>query len=96
MSELVKIKIKLEYEFVGRNIYGDKINEKLARDIFQANRREIIDEASQDFEFEASEVRSAKDLPIGYNEGCLPWMPSILHGDKESDLSIGEILKGQK
>lgn len=92
MSELVKIKIKLEYEIVGRNIYGSPIGQKLAEEIFRANRWEIMGEACSDFKFEISEIKNRQDLPSGYNEGCLPWI-SVMYGDKISEKTIGEILK---
>ena len=94
MSELIKIKIRMEYEIVGRNVYGDTDLKKLAGNIFRANRNEIMNEAlaSNGLEFTGIEISTKKDLPKGYDKDCLPWMPSIPFGDRNSDISIGELL----
>jgi len=92
--KLIKIKIELEYEIVGDDIYQEENIQHAAEGIFRANRRDIIDEAVDNMAIRitAKEIKTKADLPEGYTDKCYPWI-NVTFGIKEPGEKIGEILK---
>jgi len=87
-EKLVKIDFVIKYSVVGLNIYDCADLNKLAAEIFRANRDDIISEALEDnskatVEFTGTEIKTKEDLPDGYNHRCFPWL-SVTYGSKES------------
>lgn len=91
--KLLKIKINIEYEVVGDDIYIGNDIQKTGEGIFRANRNDILTEAMDNaVTIKVSEIKSKEDLPEGYTLRTLPWL-DVPYGYKKSEATIGEILK---
>ncbi len=91
--KLLRIKISVEYEVVGDDIYVCDNIQKSGEDIFRANRNDILFEAiaNDGLKVNVTEIKSKDDLPAGYTLRTLPWL-DVTFGDKNSDVEIGKIL----
>jgi hypothetical protein len=89
---LLRIKIELEMEIVGEDIYDSTNLGQAAEEIVCANRREIISEAVEHghFKLTATQIDGVNDLPPSYTLGTLPWL-RVVFGDKTQDRTIKEI-----
>jgi hypothetical protein len=91
--KLLRIRVTIDCEVVGDDIYVSDNPRKAGEGIFRANRDDIIREAldNGNFTLRVSEVKTKEDLPEGYTLQTLPWL-DVSFGDKNSDVPIGEIL----
>jgi hypothetical protein len=98
-EKLIRIDFTIKYSVVGLNVYNTEDLDKLAEEIFTANRNDIINESlefgTKSFtEFKGTEIKTKEDLPDGYNPRCLPWL-SVVSGSKDSE-TIGYYLGEKK
>lgn len=93
-EKLLKIKITIETEIVGENVYDSSNLKKVGREIFHANRDEIMDQAigSGDVDIEAEEITKLSELPLGWTGDSLPWAHAV-YGSKKEERKIKEFLK---
>jgi hypothetical protein len=91
--KLLRIKISIEYEVVGDDIYVTDDIQKAGEGIFRANRNDIISEAIESgLNITVSEIKTKEDLPPGYTLRTLPWL-NVSFVNKDSDVPIGKILE---
>lgn len=92
--KLLRIKISIEYEVIGDDIYVTDDSQKAGEGIFRANRNDILSEAidNNEFKITVSEINTKEDLPPGYTLKTLPWL-NVSFGNKDSDVPIGKILE---
>jgi hypothetical protein len=91
--KLLRIRVTIDCEIVGDDIFVSEFSRKAAEAIFRANRKDIINEAidNENFALRVSEIKSEEDLPEGYTRHTLPWA-NASYGRRTSDMTIGEIL----
>lgn len=91
---LLRIKIKIEMEIVGEDPYDANLIETAARDIFRANRNDILNEAIEHnaVDITATLIHSLDDLPTGYTPRTLPWLHAV-YGSKEQERTIKQIFE---
>lgn len=94
MSNLLKVKICIETEIVGENVYESTNFDKTGRELFQANRNEIIDQAMElgEVTITAEKIDKSSQLPKGWTENSLPWAFAVF-GSKRQDLKIKEFFE---
>ena len=94
MEKLLKIKITIETEIVGENVYNSSNFKKVGREIFYANQDEIINQAigSGEINIEAEEISELSKLPFGWTPDCLPWAFAVF-GSKKQERKIEEFFK---
>ena len=94
MEKLLRIKITIETEIVGENVYNSPDLKKTGREIFCANQDEIINQAieSGEIDIEAEELTELSKLPNGWTSDCLPWAFAAF-GDKKQERKIKEFYK---
>lgn len=93
--KLLRIKITLEVEVVGDDIYLSEDIQRAGEGIFRTNKNDIFTEAmdgGSGMTIKVSEIKTKADLPTGYTERTLPWL-NVSYGNKDSEVTIGEILK---
>ena len=91
-NKLIRAKITFATEIVVENHYGEDY-EKVAKDAWERNKRDIIDQANEAIISDVCEVKYIKDLPPGWDVHCLPWLPTITYGSSKQEHKIGEFLK---
>lgn len=96
MEKLLKIKICLETEIVGENVYGDANIVKVGMEIFRANRDDIITQAMQmgEVSITAEEIDDVKQLPNGWTKKSLPWAYAV-YGSKVQERKIEEFFNNK-
>lgn len=96
MSKLLKIKIYIETEIVGENVYEEENVTKVGREIFNANRDEIINQALSNAEVSitAKEIDNKNQLPKGWSVRALPFSFAVF-GSKHQEKTIEELLKNE-
>jgi len=94
MEKLLKIKITIETEIVGENVYNSSDLKKVGREVFRANQDEIINQAigSGEIDIEAKEISKLSELPPGWTPSCLPWAFAVF-GNKKEEREIKEFFK---
>ena len=94
MEKLLRIKITIETEIVGENVYNSPDLKKTGREIFCANQDEIISQAigSGEIDIEAEELTALSKLPPGWTPSCLPWAFAVF-GSKKEERKIKEFFK---
>lgn len=93
--KLLRIKVSLEIEVVGDDIYLSDDIQRAGEGIFHANKNDIFTEAmdgGNGMTIKVSEIKTKADLPVGYTERTLPWL-NVSYGNKDANVRIGEILK---
>jgi hypothetical protein len=92
--KLLKIKISIEYEVVGDDIYLCHDMQRAGDDILRANWNDIMFEVkgNNGLKVKVTEIKKKEDLPEGYTMKTLPWL-NVLYGNKSSETTIEEILK---
>lgn len=96
MSELVRVRVTMVTEIVVENYYGEDA-QKAAEEAFRGNRDEIVAQAVEagNVKVEAlMPITCSNDLPGGWSERSLPWLPNIQFGDKKQEKKISEFFNG--
>jgi hypothetical protein len=91
MEKLLKIKITIETEIIGENVYNSSDLKGVGRELFRANQDEIINQAigSGEIAIEAEEITELSKLPPGWTPDSLPWAFAVF-GSKKQERKIRE------
>ena len=88
-NQLIRARVTITTEIVVENYYGDDPVDA-AKSAWDTHKQAIIDQVQESVMTDVSEVKSLDELPKGWDERCLPWLPSIAFGSSKQEKKIGE------